>query len=150
MTDNSNGPPTTRFGPCAALRAAMAGAFFLLLSGCGIGGPAYSPDRDDAAAVVEMTNAPDYAPKTITIRQGETVEWRNVSLLAHTVTADPLRASLPSHTALPDGAEPFHSGKISWGEVWQHTFITPGRYRYFCVPHEGLGMIGEVIVEPAS
>jgi plastocyanin len=27
------------------------------------------------------------------------------------------------------------------------TFTTPGRYRYVCLPHELVGMTGEIIVE---
>ncbi len=51
--------------------------------------------------------------------------------------------------ALPVGAKPFNSGNLKPGQAYRHTFTVPGRYRYFCVPHEGAGMIGEVVVRGA-
>jgi plastocyanin len=50
---------------------------------------------------------------------------------------------------LPDGATPFHSGDLEPEETFEYTFETPGRYRYFCVPHEA-AMRATVIVEPAG
>lgn len=96
--------------------------------------------------VVEMTDALNYAPSTITIDAGDSIVWRNTSSLVHTVTADPDRANDPSHVRLPDGAEPFHSGEIAPGGQYQRRFDVAGRYRYFCVPHEAAGMVGEIEV----
>lgn len=121
----------------------------LTLSGCGLSGPAHEPPPSDVAAVVEMTNGLNFSPNEITLPAGGTVEWRNTSFLTHTVTADPARASDPDDVQLPPGAEPFDSGEIPAGEVFRHRFTTPGTYRYFCIPHEGMGMIGTIIVEPA-
>ncbi|WP_263792166.1 cupredoxin domain-containing protein [Salinibacter sp.] len=50
---------------------------------------------------------------------------------------------------LPDGATPFHSGDLEPEATFEYTFETPGRYRYFCVPHEA-AMRGVVIVEPVE
>ena len=33
------------------------------------------------------------------------------------------------------------------GHGYEHTFETPGRYHYVCEPHEGAGMVGDLIVE---
>jgi plastocyanin len=36
------------------------------------------------------------------------------------------------------------------GDEFRHTFTVPGEYRYVCVPHDMVGMVGTVIVEPAD
>lgn len=102
---------------------------------------------EPADAVVRMTNAPDFAPVDVHVAVGETVEWRNTSSVVHTVTADPGQATLAASVGLPEGAEAFHSGNLSPGGVYRHTFTVPGTYRYFCVVHEQVRMTGTVVVE---
>jgi plastocyanin/mono/diheme cytochrome c family protein len=99
------------------------------------------------AASVNMTDELTFKPRTVEIKRGETILWKNPSSLMHTVTADPSKANDKSHVQLPKGAEPFHSGDIQPDGEYRHTFNVPGRYRYFCVPHEAAGMAGEVIVK---
>lgn len=105
-------------------------------------------ERAGAADTVEMTNRLTFAPDTVVIRAGESVEFRNTSALVHTVTADPAKASLEASVHLPDGAEPFDSGRLEPDETFTRTFETPGRYGYFCIPHEGAKMRGTVVVKP--
>ncbi|NBC17488.1 MAG: hypothetical protein GVY18_09275 [Bacteroidetes bacterium] len=124
----------------------------LLAAGLAVGAwttspDAAPPDAPAADAVVEMTNTLAFTPDTVRIATGETVEWRNTSLIAHTVTADPEQATLAESVHLPEGAEPFDSGMLDPEQTFQHTFTTPGTYRYFCIPHEGAEMRGTVIVE---
>lgn len=107
--------------------------------------PAAAADQKPDA-VVEIVNISFKAEK-ITIKAGNTVEWRNTSLLAHTVTADPALAAKKSSVQLPDGAETFNSGILNPNATFRHTFTVPGTYRYFCMPHEATGMVGEIIVE---
>ncbi|MFQ5934045.1 MAG: plastocyanin/azurin family copper-binding protein [Dehalococcoidia bacterium] len=45
--------------------------------------------------------------------------------------------------------EPFDSGNIDLEGTFRHAFEAPGTYRYFCIPHEGAAMAGEVVVKPA-
>jgi plastocyanin len=105
-----------------------------------------APAVPGAAAVVEMTNLLQYAPRDIRIAVGRTVEWRNPSHLTHTVTCDPSLAIDPRDVQLPEGAEPFNSGVMRPGAVFRYTFKTPGLYKYFCIPHEYAGMVGTVDV----
>lgn len=127
-----------------------AAAALLLLGGCGIGGPAHQAGAsEDAAAVVEMTTTLDFVPETITIEAGETVEWRNTSLIGHTVTTVPELSDSPERVRIPEGAEPFDSGNIPPGEIYQRRLDVPGEYVYFCIPHDEQGMWGTVIVQPA-
>lgn len=104
-------------------------------------------NSNDPAATVEMTNTMKFVPDTVRIKVGDTVEWINTSLLAHTVTGDPSEAAIEGSAALPDGAKTFNSGMLDPEETFTHTFEIKGTYQYFCIPHEGAKMIGWVIVE---
>ena len=96
---------------------------------------------------VELSDDLRFAPTEITIKAGDTVEWRNIGSVGHTVTADPGRAPGSKNIALPAGAETFDSGWVKGGQLFRYTFSKPGVYRYICLPHEGAGMLGTVIVD---
>jgi plastocyanin len=140
----------------AFLAAAGAGSV-VSLSGClggvtdgrfGIGG------LSDADFDIGMS-ANAFLPDEYEISVGETVVWGNNGSRGHTVTA---------YETIPEGAEYFASGgyddistareawysrgggTISPGETYEHTFETPGRHNYFCIPHESGGMIGVIVV----
>jgi plastocyanin len=108
------------------------------------------PPASQPAVVVKMTSGMSFDPSTITIQEGQTVEWRNESQVSHTVTNDPARASNPKDVSLPPGAGPFDSGSIPPGKTFSHVFTVPGAYRYVCVPHESMGMTGVVEVKSAK
>jgi plastocyanin len=129
-------------------RALAAPTLALALVACGLSGPAHrQPPPPQVAQTVTM-GFTNFSPATVTIRSGQTVQWRNTSPIGHTVTADPARAADPANVELPAGATPIHSGDIPAGEVWSYTFTAPGTYRYVCLPHERQGMIGTVVVQP--
>lgn len=103
---------------------------------------------------VAMTDTLGFDPEIVTIPSGGTVKWVNEGDVAHTVTA--------SEDELPDGADYFASGGfdteraarnnmtdgiIPAGETYEHTFEQPGTYGYYCIPHEGSGMVGTVRVK---
>ncbi len=87
-----------------------------------------------------------FVPTEITIKAGDTVEWRNIGSIPHTVTADPGRAPSSRNVELPSGAEAFDSGWVMGGQSFLYTFSEPGVYRYICLPHERARMLGTVIV----
>lgn len=120
-------------------RAALAagGLALLMLAG---------PTAAEVDAVVTMSNSLQFEPAKLVVQAGDTVEWRNTSLLVHTVTADPDKAARAENVALPAGAEAFDSGNIEPEGRFRHTFETAGHYRYFCIPHEGTGMTGTIEV----
>ena len=60
-----------------------------------------------------------------------TVVWVDVGQQSHDVHAR-------------DGS--FDSPPLSPGNTFAHTFTKAGKYPYYCVPHEGDGMFGEVDV----
>jgi plastocyanin len=98
-----------------------------------------------------------FKPPELTISVGDEVVWYNTSSRAHSVTA--------YENAIPEGAEYFATGgydseaaaREAWrqsldgaltsGQKYSHTFDVPGRYQYFCIPHEQAGMMGTIIVE---
>jgi plastocyanin len=101
----------------------------------------------EPAAIIEMDQL-KFRPEKVTIKAGETVEWRNTSRAVHTVTADPQKAANMEHVQLPESAESFNSGSMRPGATFRYSFTVPGTYRYFCIPHQAAGIIGEVVVEP--
>ena len=98
---------------------------------------------------IGMTNGLTFDPEEITIETGQTITWKNSSDLVHTVTFDPSEAADKSNVKLPGGVQAFGSGKLKPGDIFSHTFHEAGNYRYFCIPHENAGMIGEITVKPA-
>lgn len=110
--------------------------------------PAYAPPTSAAGdtVVVGMTNSLAFTPATVRVRVGQTVVWRNMSDIMHTVTADASQAQVAASVRLPEGASPFDSGTMEPGTSFSHRFTVAGEYRYFCTPHERAGMVGAVIV----
>jgi plastocyanin len=98
-----------------------------------------------------MTNQLKFDPDLITIPVGTTVRWVNRSAMPHTATGDPeqnpVSATNPEYIALPDGAEPWGSELMQPGDTFAHTFMTPGEYRYICIPHVMSGMRGTIQVQ---
>ncbi|MEM3154122.1 MAG: cupredoxin family copper-binding protein [Candidatus Woesearchaeota archaeon] len=73
-----------------------------------------------------------YVPASVKIRVGDTVTWKQVDRIKHTVT-------------IVSGPESFDSGLLSAGQTFSHTFTKPGTYVYKCTPHPR--MTGEIVVE---
>lgn len=96
---------------------------------------------------VTLTNMVKFEPAKVVIHAGDTVRWHNTSVLVHTVTADPKLAAKADDVALPAGAQPFNSGNIQPDGDFEHRFPVAGTYRYFCIPHEAAGMVGEIVVK---
>ena len=112
----------------------------------------------------------------IPIRAGQTVEWRNTDpRLPHTVTfgtePEDLVPPSPDVTVDPDGGRhatvtspsgSTHSGFLVAAPEdrlglpqsepgvtrFRVTFPNPGTYPYICALHDGLGMVGTIIVNP--
>ena len=100
-------------------------------------GPTYS---------VTLTDSNRFQPTSLTVPRGATVSWNNAGQTTHTVTADPAKAVNKADAALPTGAEAWDSGSMAGGQSFRRTFDVPGMYKYFCLPHESIGMLATVIV----
>jgi plastocyanin len=121
------------------------------LAGCGDDdeSPQQQPDRaesGDRTPVVDMNDQLAFVPKQIEVAAGEKVTWRNVGKVAHTVTADKSKVADPSLVSVPAGTKEWDSGFVGEGESFSRSFDKPGTYRYVCIPHEGAGMVGSVVV----
>ena len=116
-----------------------------LLTGC---------SGDGGGSTVVMSEGMVFEPRELTVKVGDLVTWKNEAKDAHTVTAE--------EDSLPDGAAYFASGDansedaarglvaeglIGEGQTFATTFLTPGTYRYYCIPHESQGMRGTIVVE---
>ena len=103
---------------------------------------------------ISMTAGQVFDPEGASVTVGATVTFENASSEAHTVTA--------YENDLPAGADYFASGGaesevearkdiaaglLKEGDSFEVTFSEPGTYKYFCIPHEGAGMKGSIVVE---
>ena len=97
---------------------------------------------------VAMKQSPKmlFVPAVANIKVGDTVHWANTYSTTHSVTFDPAAAVDKANVALPDGVAPFDSGNIEEDGNFSHTFTVKGTYKYVCVMHEAMGMVGTVIV----
>ena len=113
------------------------------LAGCGITGPAHDEPLPDVAAVVDMGST-SFQPDVVRIHTAQTVEWRNTAFTTHSVSS-----GATEDASIPEGARPLESGDLLGGDIYLHTFMVPGTYKYFSRHHEDDGMAGTVIVDPA-
>lgn len=75
-----------------------------------------------------------FQPATVTVNQGDTVEWKNDDIVPHTATAD-ANAEKPV----------FDSGSIATGAAWHFVARNKGTYSYTCTFHPN--MEGKLIVQ---
>ena len=91
-----------------------------------------APTHESTAAITHVTiRLFKFSPETIEVSIGQTVEWVNNDLTAHTVTSQ--------------GAGDLNSGSIDAGASWRHTFAHAGSFQYFCTFHPE--MKGTVVVK---
>jgi len=74
---------------------------------------------------VEVANDFSFKPPERKIAVGDTVTW-NFTASGHTTT---------SAGGQPDSWNSAPQGTTPEGTAYPHTFNTPGRYQYFCIPH---------------
>lgn len=115
----------------------------------GVNGNASQNQQQQRGPVATTVNMAEdsYIPRMVTIRAGETVEWKNTSSKPHTVTIDPDKATNRGDVNLPPNAPKVDSGYVPVGGAYRYTFQVPGTYKYFCTLDEGDGMVGEVVVK---
>jgi plastocyanin len=69
-----------------------------------------------------MIEGMKFQPETLTVKQGDTVVWRNTDVVPHTATL----------------AGGFDSGLIAPGASWSWTAGQAGRVDYVCTYHPGM------------
>jgi plastocyanin len=129
-----------RFGYLAAALAVVP-----VIQACGEDDESGASSVEDP--VIEMTDDLKFEPDVLKIELGQTVTWKNVGSMVHTVTNDPGKAQNPEHAAVPEGASGWDSGLLRSGQSWTHTFDVAGDYMYFCITHEAANMTGKIVVK---
>jgi plastocyanin len=76
-----------------------------------------------------------FAPKSVTVKRGDTVKWTNDDPVGHDVT----QTSGPGRKFKSGPA-----GGLNQDDTFTHTFTTTGRFGYVCTVHAG--MEGTVVV----
>lgn len=88
-----------------------------------------------------------FEPHVVRVDPGDTVRWVLESGRHSTTSYDP---SNGKPLRIPEGAGGWDSGVLSEsGATFEKTFTVEGVYDYFCIPHEGVGMVGTVVVGAA-
>ena len=75
-----------------------------------------------------------FEPATVTVHEGDTVEWKNDDSVPHTATED-----------VTDKKPAFDSGNIQTGASWRYVAQKKGTYNYICTVHPN--MQGTLIVQ---
>ena len=93
-----------------------------------------------SAATVEVKLGADsgmlaFEPSSVTIKAGDTVKFVN--------------NKMAPHNAVFEGHDEYSHPDLAFspGESWEETFSEAGTYDFYCEPHRGAGMVGQVIVE---
>lgn len=125
----------------------LGGVGLVALAGCSSAGGSPETRR------VSMTGDFAYDPERLTVGLGTTVRWVNDDDVGHSVTAygdgipsDATYFASGGFDAERAARDDISGGLITAGDTYEHTFVTAGSYDYFCVPHEGSGMTGRVVV----
>ena len=138
-------------GSTAAVPTKSSASLAAPASGGGSAPPTATSGSTSAAAssgaTVTLSDDNKFTPATLTVAAGTTVTFLNSSTMIHSVTDDPSKAVNKANAQLPSGVQPWDSGLLQPSQKWTHTFAVAGTYKYFCVPHETLGMLGTITVQ---
>jgi plastocyanin len=92
------------------------------------------PQGEQAKVVTVEIRDYKFVPETVTVHQGDTVEWKNDDKVVHTATAEG-----------QDQKPAFDSGSIATGATWRYVAGTKGKFNYRCTVHPY--MKGELTVQ---
>ena len=89
-----------------------------------------------------------FQPKKLTVKAGDTIEWKNNKVPPHNVVFD-AKKNPTKNAAL---AKSLSHKKLLMSPGQKVTTVipadaTPGSYTFYCEPHRGAGMVGKLIVE---
>src|SRR5690606_35773876 len=93
---------------------------------------------------VEGKSTPEFyfEPTGLYVEPGDTVRFVAVTA-DHTVTA--YHRDFGKTHRVPELAEPFTTEVLPLNAVWDYTFVIPGVYDIFCLPHERLGHVMRIV-----
>jgi len=107
-----------------------------------LGFASLSPVFAETIEIKMYTKNPDnkkernvFIPAFVTVKPGDTIKW---------IASDKGHNTASGKGMLPEGAEKW---KSKFSKDFEITLQKPGVYGYVCSPHEGLGMVGMIVVE---
>ncbi len=103
-------------------------------------------ESSEGMLVIRMSDDMTFGPEHALINVGDTVVWIQEGAMPHTTSDGPGKAAVPEHALLPEGAAPWDSGLLDFGQRFSVVFDTPGEYTYLCTIHEAAGMVGRITV----
>lgn len=109
------------------------------------GGGGCTASSAQTSVTVDATNSLKFVPASVCLKAGGTITWKNVGNIFHTTTDDKSLAANPADSALPSGAASWNH-PLNPGASYSLKFTVAGTYKYFCIPHETLGMLGQITV----
>ena len=120
----------------SALATSLLWVALIAATGCRSDASARQPANPESApkVVTVVIREFKFEPETLTVNEGDTVEWRNDDAVPHTATADG-EAENPG----------FDSGNIQTGAAWRYIAQKKGTYNYICTLHPN--MKGKLIVQ---
>ena len=82
--------------------------------------PGSEVDAEPGALAIVKVSMRDmrFSPKTLRVKKGTVVEWKNDDIVPHTATSGS-----------------FDSGSLGPGKSWRHTFTEAGQFQYTCTFH---------------
>jgi plastocyanin len=98
-----------------------------------------------ATITIDATDSLKFLPVTACLKTGGTVTWKSTSSITHTTTDEPSLAAVASDSVLPKGAAGWNH-ILAAGASFSLKLTVPGTYKYFCIPHETLGMVASITV----
>ncbi len=93
--------------------------------------------------IVKMTGDYEFVPSSLTIKQGDSVEWVLIKG-NHEVASGTVIETEDGREGVPDGL--WDSGKMASGS-FTYTFNSIGTFPYYCDSHVDVGMIGMITVQ---
>ncbi len=106
-------------------------------------GPTTPPLPGTTTHTVEMTGDYEFAPSSLTIKQGDSVKWVLING-NHEIASGKVIEGPDGREGIPDNL--WDSGKIAAGS-FTYTFNAIGTFPYYCDSHVDVGMIGTITVE---
>jgi plastocyanin len=114
------------------LAGAMIGFAIFGVLGCKSDSPNSSPAPSNIPPNTVVMGSSSFNPPTLTVTRGTTVTWRNGDSDIHTSTSD-------------KGV--WDTGDMRPGVSSTTVFATPGTFKFHCIYHSTMGMVGTITVQ---